>query len=183
GELPLERAKGDALQHRIVHRIGEHQLLDAIAAGKAGAGDRKRRNAVLGRMDDAARAALLFGEIAVAVGDDEAEVARAGLIDARIIDLVEDAMADREPDTAHPAERRADPALGARGPAPGNSRPAGRLPGQRHRRPPVPTAASRPARPAFLLLICRPILSDGVVERLMGFSRAAGWLEFCRNLD
>ena len=52
----------------------------------------------------------------------EAEVADAGLVDPGIIDIVEDAVADGEPDAAGVGERRADPALGARRPSRPNSR-------------------------------------------------------------
>ena len=41
--------------------------------------------------------ALFFGKEAIAVGNDEAEVARARKVGASIIDLVEDAVAEREP--------------------------------------------------------------------------------------
>jgi len=41
--------------------------------------------------------ALLFGEKPAAIGDDQTEVASAGLIDAGKIDLIENAVAEREP--------------------------------------------------------------------------------------
>jgi len=44
--------------------------------------------------------AFFFGEEVATVGDEEAEVAGAGLVDAGEIDLVQNAVADGEPDFA-----------------------------------------------------------------------------------
>src|SRR5262249_46878867 len=94
---------------------------DAIAALGAGALDDKCGHAVSHGADFATRVALLLGEEALTVGDDEAEIPGAGLVDAGIIDLVEDAVADREPNPAPRFESRADAALGTRCPAGGNA--------------------------------------------------------------
>jgi len=53
------------------------------------------------------------------------QIPRAGLVDAGVIDLVQDAVADREPGPARMGERRACAALGARGPARRYPRPSG----------------------------------------------------------
>src|SRR6202011_554082 len=50
-----------------------------------------------------------------AVGDDEAEVAGLRAVYARIVDLIDDAEAEREPDP-RPAEAAADEVLGTAGP-------------------------------------------------------------------
>jgi len=86
----------------------------------------EQRNAVLEGGNGMAGVTLLLGEKAVRPADDQAEIAGAGVVDARIVDLVEDAVADREPDAAGRRERGADAALGARGPARGNAGGAGR---------------------------------------------------------
>ena len=125
GGFAGERMKIQALQDDIAARIGEHQLVETIAAVLAGAGDGKGGHAVGDRPQDARRIALLLGEEALPVGDDEAEIPRARVIDARIVDLVQDAVAEREPDLALRGESRAHAALRARGPArrdPGGSR-------------------------------------------------------------
>ena len=61
-----------------------------------------------------------------AIGDNQSQVACAGAIDAGIVNLVEDAMAESEPNVAFGRERRADTALGARSPARFDSRTARR---------------------------------------------------------
>jgi hypothetical protein len=69
--------------------------------------------------------ALLFGEESTAISDDQAEVASAGLIDAREIDLIENAVTEREPNPAMEVEGSANPGFGARSPARFDSGPAG----------------------------------------------------------
>ena len=71
--------------------------------------------------------ALFLREERVAVGDDQAEIARAGLVDAGKINLVENSVAEREPDAAVQIERCAHAGLGARSPARFDSRPARRV--------------------------------------------------------
>jgi hypothetical protein len=53
------------------------------------------------------------GEVRLSVGDDESEIARAGLIDPWIVDFVDDSVAQREPDPAVAADSGADTSLGA----------------------------------------------------------------------
>ena len=100
-------------------------LDDAEPAAGVGVDEPERRHAVLQRGDLEVAVALLLGEEAIAVGDDQAEVARARLIDARIVDLVQDAVAEREPDAADRRQRGADAALRAGGPARRYAWPAG----------------------------------------------------------
>lgn len=57
--------------------------------------------------------AFFLGEKLRAVGDDQPHVADAGLINARVINLVKNAVAQREPDMALVAECRAHAGLGA----------------------------------------------------------------------
>jgi hypothetical protein len=52
--------------------------------------------------------ALFFGEEIAAVGDDESQVAGAGLVDAGKVDFVEDAVTQGEPDFAVLVEGRTD---------------------------------------------------------------------------
>src|ERR1700722_4062794 len=69
--------------------------------------------------------ALFLGEEITAVGDNESQVAGAGLVDARKINFVENAVAQGEPDLAVVMERSSDAGLGAGGPGRRNPRPAG----------------------------------------------------------
>ena len=126
-QLPLERREGDVLQDDVPARVGDHHLLDPVAALAAGVDEPVGRHALLELLDDAGRVALLLGEEVGAVGDDQPEVARAGHVDARVVDLVQDAVADREPDAALVAGRGPDAALGARRPARRAARPARRV--------------------------------------------------------
>src|SRR4029079_9883935 len=68
---------------------------------------------------------LLFREGRPAVGHDDAAVADPSLIDPRIVDLVEDTVAQAEPDMAVASNRGPDAALRARCPTPRYARPAG----------------------------------------------------------
>jgi hypothetical protein len=123
----VKRPEGDTLQHDIADRIGKHGLVDAIAAIGGDIGKPESRHTVLDGMHRTARVAFLFREIIAAIGDNEAEIARAGIINARIINLVENTVADRVPDAALRRERRVEPALGAGRPACRNAGPAGSL--------------------------------------------------------
>ena len=70
--------------------------------------------------------AFFFRKEIAAVGDDEPDVPGAGRIQARVINLVEDAMAERKSYLARRAQGGPDSGLGARGPARFDARPAGR---------------------------------------------------------
>ena len=120
-----ERLKLDPLQQDVAPRIGEHQLFEPVAPVGAGAGDGESRYTVGDRSDDAFGVALLLREEAASIGDDETEIPRAGLVDARIVDLVQNAVAQREPHLTPCRKGRADAALGAGGPPSRNARPSG----------------------------------------------------------
>jgi hypothetical protein len=68
--------------------------------------------------------ALLFGEELMAVGDDQAEVAGAGLIHPGKINFIENAVTQGEPDAAVQVQRSAYSGFGARSPAGLDSGPA-----------------------------------------------------------
>ena len=71
--------------------------------------------------------AFLFGEKRTTVGDNESEVAGVRLIKPGKIDLIENAMTQREPKPALEAQRSAYAGLGARSPAGFDSGPARRI--------------------------------------------------------
>src|SRR5690349_20631510 len=70
---------------------------------------------------------FLFREVLCAVRDDQAEIARARGVDARVIDLVQNSVADGEPHAAVAAERRAHTARCARRPPRLDARPSWRM--------------------------------------------------------
>ena len=122
----LQRHEADFLQHDVAIRIGEDFFLDPVASLQFGVGQFVNWNAGFERHILEFAVALLFGEKAGAVGDDQTLVAGASLVHAWEIDLVQDAMAQGEPYPAVLVERGTHSAFGARSPARSNSRPARR---------------------------------------------------------
>ena len=123
----MERLEGNLLQQSFAPRIGNDVLFDPVAAVRCRVDEPKRRNALLDHVDFMNGVSLLFGKIAVPVGDDQTHIARTGGVDARIVDLVQNAVTDREPDAAACGQRGSDAALGARRPTRRQAGRAGRL--------------------------------------------------------
>src|ERR1700677_1396642 len=98
-------------------RVSQRLLLYAVATVPADVDQSERRHALGQPVNAGVGVALLLGKERRAVRNDQPHVAHAGLVDARVIDLVEDAVAEREPDVTVGAERRAHADLGARGPS------------------------------------------------------------------
>ncbi len=92
----------DELQQGGVAGVGDHALDDAVAPIDVGVGKLVGGDAVLQRFDNETAISFFFREEPAVVGDQQAEIAGAGLIDARVVDLVQDAVAEGEP---HPADR------------------------------------------------------------------------------
>src|SRR5207245_11754787 len=110
------------LREHIAVGIDEDGLDDAITALHAIARDAITRHPLSERGYPRNRVSLLLREEILAVGNDETEVARVGLIEARKINFVDDAVRKSEPDAALRVDRGADAALGARRPARRNAR-------------------------------------------------------------
>ena len=123
----LQRHEARALQHDRPRRVGQDLLFDAIAALEAGVRQPERRDPVGQPRDLMSGMALLLRDETAAIGDDEAQVAGAGLVHAWIVDLVEDAVAHGEPDAALAGGCRAHTRLGAGRPARVDAGPAGRV--------------------------------------------------------
>ena len=106
--------------------VAEDFFVDAIVAVEARVGELEDWHA--GLVGNILKRAVAFflGKVAVAVGDNEAEIPSAGLIHAREINFVENAVAQGVPDPAVRIERGADAGFGAGGPAWRNARPTGR---------------------------------------------------------
>src|SRR5678816_1120658 len=97
--------------------IRDRARVDQVIAG----------NAWGNHLDAAGRVPLLFREEVGPVRDEEPEVTRIRLVDAWVIDLVENSVRHREPHATPRADGRAHAALDARGPARFNARCPGRL--------------------------------------------------------
>src|ERR1700677_143842 len=112
-KIPLERHKANFLQHYISPGIGQHFFFDPVTAIDGGIGQFKDRHSWFNRNILEGTMAFLLGEEATAVGNNQAEVAGAGLIYTRKIDFIENAMTKREPKPALKVERGTHARLGA----------------------------------------------------------------------
>ena len=124
GQRALQGDEADSLQHDIAVGIGEDFFLDPVAPLQFGIRKFVNRNAGLDRVVFKFAVALFFGEVAGAVGDDQPLIAGAGLVHSRVVNFVQDAVAEGEPYPAVQVERRAYAGFGARSPARRNARPA-----------------------------------------------------------
>src|SRR4029077_7829480 len=125
GKLPLERFKANLLQHHVTVGVGENFLTDAVAAAVLGINQFKRGNARLEGPVLKRAVPLLLGKKASTVGDEEAEISSASLVDSRVVDFTQKSMTQGEPNRAVLVQGRARASLRARGPARWNPRPAG----------------------------------------------------------
>ena len=83
GQRALQGHEANSLQHDIPVGIGEDFLLDAVTPLQFGVSQFVDRNARLDGMVFKFAVALFFGEIAGAVGDNQSQIAGAGLVDPR----------------------------------------------------------------------------------------------------
>ena len=120
----LERHETDALEHHVAPGIGQYLLLDSIATINGRVPNPIRRNARRHLRRLGAGIPLFLREECLPIGHDETEVARARVIDAWVVDLVEDPVAQREPHPAVATHSGTEAALRTRRPACRNSRPA-----------------------------------------------------------
>src|SRR5215831_13175683 len=98
-------------------RISEDVLYDAIAAVRFRIDEAVERAIALRVLDTVIQVALLLVAECFAVADEKLKIARIGMIDVRIINLVDDPMTEREPKPATAVVSRAHALLGAGSPA------------------------------------------------------------------
>src|SRR5581483_12022781 len=96
-QASFERFESYLLQNYAAVRIGQDLLVNAIAARDMRIRHAIRRDSRLKRSVFKRAMALLFGKEIFAVCDDEPHVARAGLIDAWEVNLVQNSVTQREP--------------------------------------------------------------------------------------
>jgi hypothetical protein len=121
----LSRAEPDSPQYGVPPGIGHNLLFDLVATLAAGVKQPEGRHPVCQPLHLMIGITLFLGEKVSAVGDNQTHVAGAGLVNARVVNLVENAVAQGEPNTALVAECRTHAGLGAGCPARRNSRTAG----------------------------------------------------------
>ncbi len=110
-------AQLDALQHARRVRRRDHLLHESVAAVGVLVGDSVGEAVAGVRLDRGEQVALLLVEEAMAVRDQQLQVARLWPVHARVVDLGDDAVPEREPRAARCAVRRADAVLAAVRPA------------------------------------------------------------------
>ena len=112
-ESAFERRELDFLENDVAVGIGEDVLLDAIATVQRGVHQPVSGNAFRQLTDARSGMTLLFGKVVGPVGDEQTLISGAGLIDAREVDLIKNAVAGGEPNLAVQVERGAHAGLGA----------------------------------------------------------------------
>jgi len=128
-KLALERFKSDFLQDYVAIGVGEDLFVDAVAIFEFGIDEIVGGNSRGERFVFKGAMALFFGEEIFSVSDHESHVASAGLVDARVVDLVKYSVAQREPDFAVLVEGGSDAAFCAGSPPWFNAGPAGGVSG------------------------------------------------------
>ena len=137
-QTSLERDKPNPLQHHVPPGIGQHFFFDPVPPVDGHVlqliGGYSR---FVGQVFKCTMAFFL-GEPRMAVGDDQPNIARAGLVYARKVHFVQNAMTDCEPDAALKIQRCARAGLGARRPARFNPRPTRSVSNFIHQWSPLP---------------------------------------------
>ena len=96
---------------RLVRRIGERLAHDAVAARTAGVGLPECQHVARDHVHAMVGVRALALEEAGAVGHEQIEQTKVGLVDCRVVGLGEHAVAKREPDFRDRRDRRADSLL------------------------------------------------------------------------
>ncbi len=98
-------------------RIGDDFLDDAVAAVPIGIRKTIQERPFLWVLDEVVEITPFFVAKRLAIGDEKLNVARVGLIDVGVIDLVDDTVRNREPEAAARVISRSDSFLRAPRPA------------------------------------------------------------------
>ena len=122
-QCPLQRLESNLLQDHVSVRIGQDLLLDSITALVAGIDQLVYGNSRLAGTVFKFAVPLFFGEKAAAIGNDQALVARTGLVYSREINFIQDPVAQGEPHATVPAKSSTDTRFGTRSPSWLNSGP------------------------------------------------------------
>ena len=98
-------------------RIGEHVFYQPVTALALRIGQAVKDAIAFRVFDPVVQVALFLVAKCLAVGDEELKVARVRLIDMRVVNLIDNAVTQREPEPATGVIGRADALFGARSPA------------------------------------------------------------------
>ena len=126
-ELALQGFEANLLQYHTSVGIAQNFLVNPIPSRDLRIRQFKGWNSRLEWAVLKCAMPFLFREEVAAIGHNESQVACAGLINAREVDLIEDPVTDGEPYFAVLIERGTCARLGARRPARRDARPSGRI--------------------------------------------------------
>jgi hypothetical protein len=107
----FQRLEPDVLKEDVTPWIGDNGLDDSITALLAGVGQPVTGNALLERLDFMLGVPLFFRKEIGSRRDHEPKVPRGGMIDERVVNLIENTVGNGEPDPAFARDRRADAGL------------------------------------------------------------------------
>ena len=107
----------DVLENRVPMRVTHNPFLDAVPTLAAGVDQPECRHTIGQRVKFRVAVAFLFREESRSIRDDQPHVSDARLVNAGIVDFIEDSMAQREPHVALVTERCADARFCAGSPA------------------------------------------------------------------
>src|SRR5512136_957136 len=97
--------------------IGEDLLDQAVASVGFGVGEPVEKAVAFRVFDQVLQVAFFLVAKRFSVADEELEIARVGFVNGGVVDFVDDAMAEREPDAAARMISGAETFFGAGGPA------------------------------------------------------------------
>src|SRR5689334_15462765 len=103
-------------------RVGQNVFYEAIASIGFGIGEPVKNTIPFRVFDPVIQVALFLVAKRCSVADEKLKIACIGLVDGRVIDFIDDAVAEREPNPTARMIRSAQTLLGAGGPAGLNSR-------------------------------------------------------------
>src|SRR5262245_42193935 len=101
-ELSLQRLEANPLYDHVAEGVGEDLFFNSIAPLNTGVRQLIKRNARLARTMFERAVTLFFRKEATTIGDDESLITRASLVHSWKVNLIQNPMAQCEPDAAIP---------------------------------------------------------------------------------
>ena len=87
-------------EHHRAMRVGQDMLYDPVAPVRFGIGEPVENTVPFRVFDPVIQVALFLVAEGLAVADEKLKIARVRLVDGRVVDFVDDAVTEREPDPA-----------------------------------------------------------------------------------